>query len=115
MFCRDAIDLFDMTNKPNTIFYADPPYFNSDMAHYKGYGKRDFNRLLWRLSECKGKFVLSSYDSELLSKYVKKHGWYVRRIEQQLAAGTDKTRKKIECITTNFDPINASTDTIPLF
>jgi len=115
MFNRDAIALYDMSNKPNTIFYVDPPYVGSDMGHYDGYTLRDYNRLLWRLSECKGKFILSSYDSELLRKYSAKHKWYTKRIEYQLSAGTDKTKRKIECVTTNFNPVTAVNETISLF
>ena len=102
---RDAIDVFDMFNKPNTLFYADPPYFNSDMGHYDGYTRRDFNRLLWRLSNCKHHFVLSSYDSDLLAAYVKKHGWNQLRIDKALAAGSVADRGgriKTECVTYNF-------------
>lgn len=116
MFNRDAIKVYDMFNKPGTMFYADPPYFNSNMGHYSGYTKRDFTRLLWRLSECKGKFVLSSYDSVILQAYIKKHGWFQQIVEQTISASRDKTtRMKGESITTNFDPLHAVCETIPMF
>ena len=103
---RDALDIFKMFNKPDTLFYADPPYFNSDMGHYGGYTKMDFARLLVNLSGCKGKFILSSYDSPILNQAAIKYGWRIQKIEKQLAvlAKYNTKRTKVECITTNFDP-----------
>jgi len=39
------------------------------MGHYKGYLEQDFENLLEVLSILNGKFILSSYPSELLDKY----------------------------------------------
>ncbi len=65
--CRDAIKIINSTDYPEAFFYCDPPYFNSDMGHYNGYTKEDFILLLKTLSNIKGKFLLSSYPSEILN------------------------------------------------
>ena len=51
------------------------PYPNKlVLGQYKGYTKEDFEKLLKALSEIKGKFLLSSYPSELILKYSKMQG-----------------------------------------
>ena len=54
IFSRDALTVIRRADRPETFFYVDPPYFNSDMGHYGGYTEEDFGRLLEVLSEVKG-------------------------------------------------------------
>lgn len=101
IFCRDALDVIRKTDTPKTFHYIDPPYFNSDMGHYKGYKESDFENLLRILSEVKGKFLLSSYPSALLEKYVKRYGWRTVEIEMSRSAGGVGGRK-VEVLTLNY-------------
>jgi DNA adenine methylase len=103
--CRDAIEVIRLTDSKETFFYIDPPYFNSNMGHYKKYTKEDFEKLLQTLSEIKGKFLLSSYPSPMLDKYIKKHKWFTKEIDKQLclsAYATVKKKRKIEVLTGNY-------------
>ena len=60
--CADAIYLIIMSrDSAASYFYLDPPYLNSDMGHYDGYSREDFEALLKLLSEIQGKFLLSPY------------------------------------------------------
>jgi len=68
----------------NSFFYCDPPYFNSDCGHYDGYSEQDFENLLVTLSKIDGKFLLSSYPSDLLLKYAKANGWHIWSVEQNV-------------------------------
>ncbi|MEW6469646.1 MAG: DNA adenine methylase [Bacteroidota bacterium] len=91
---------------PDTLFFIDPPYFNSDMGFYSGYTEEKFKSLLEQLSGIKGKFVLTSYPSELLGKYTKKNKWRQRGIVLKVAANNtanSKHKQKTEVITWNFD------------
>ena len=101
IFSRDALTVIRRADRPETFFYVDPPYFNSDMGHYGGYTEEDFGRLLEVLSEVKGRFMLSSYPSELLTERTATHGWHTVEIEQQRSAGGGR---KIEVLTMNYDP-----------
>lgn len=95
------------------FFYCDPPYFNSDCGHYDGYGKEDFEMLLKTLSGIKGKFLLSSYPSDILNEYVKKHSWSQKTIEQTVSvanATTKNPKKKTEVMTANYDLSNPTED-----
>ena len=82
--CRDAIKVINSTDHENVFFYVDPPYFNSDMGHYDGYTIEDFEMLLKTLSNIKGKFMLSSYPSDILKKYQKEFKWKTFKVEQRV-------------------------------
>lgn len=94
------------SDTPHTFVYADPPYINSDQGHYGGYTEEHFTRDLDALAAMKGKFLLSSYPSELLTEYIDQYGWYSKEIKQTLSAsnGAKGSRgKKIEVLTANFE------------
>lgn len=100
----DALNVIETRDSQQSFFYCDPPYFNSSMGHYKKYTEQDFEKLLQLLSKIKGKFILSSYPSKLLDKYVKKNKWSVKKIEMPLdiIAKHNRGSKKIEFLTLNF-------------
>jgi len=101
IFCRDALDVIAKTDTPDTFHYVDPPYYNSDGGHYKGYTREDFEKLLKLLSGIKGKFMLSSYPSDLIDQYIHMNGWRTIKIEMQRSAGGGR---KTEVITINYEP-----------
>jgi DNA adenine methylase len=103
--CSDAIEVISSRDSKESFFYCDPPYFGTNQGHYKGYTKDDFEKLLKILSEIKGKFLLSSYPSELLSKYSKQNKWFTRKIDTSLSLATNpnaKVKRKIELVTANL-------------
>lgn len=102
--CADALYIINRCNQVDSFVYADPPYFNSCMGHYDGYSAQDFENLLDTLKGFKGKFMLSSYHSELLSKYVKANKWYQWDIEQNVSvnAKSGYKKRKVEVITSNY-------------
>ena len=95
---RDTLDSF---------FYCDPPYYNSDCGHYNGYKESDFEELLTRLSGIKGKFLLSSYPSPVLTKYAKEHGWSQWSVESGVSVNTKGRsgyqKRKVEMLTANYE------------
>jgi DNA adenine methylase len=103
--CTDALRIINSRDRDDAFFYCDPPYYNSNCGHYDGYTIDDFERLLTTLSKIKGKFLLSSYPSEILSRYVKDFNWHQKSIELtvSVANNTSKDRKKkIEVFTANY-------------
>jgi DNA adenine methylase len=65
----------------------------------------DFEKLLIQLSEIKGKFLLSSYPSELLAKYAEKYKWHQQKIEMPICLSANpkvKTKVKTEVLTANY-------------
>lgn len=101
--CVDALYIIQSRDTADTFFYCDPPYYNSDCGPYAGYTADDFERLLKALAGAKGKFLLSSYPSDLLESYVKHYGWYQQQFEQRVSVNKGGAGKmKIEVLTANY-------------
>jgi DNA adenine methylase len=100
IFSRDAVNVIKTTDTPTTFHYVDPPYFNADMGHYGGYTEADFIRLLEALSKVEGKFMLSSYPSDVLAEYTTAQGWHTVNINMTRSAGGGK---KTEVLTMNYN------------
>lgn len=96
----DAVRIIQSRDTEETFHYCDPPYFNSDCGHYEGYSREDFETLLETLSKVKGKFLLSSYPSDLLAEYTKENDWNTIPLEMGKSMG--KKSKKIEMLTANY-------------
>ena len=106
----DACRVIQSRDAQDAFHYVDPPYIDSNQGHYDGYSEADYKRLLDCLSKVKGKFLLSSYPSEILSKYAESNGWHTIRFEKPLTAqkavkGKPRARK-IEVLTANY-PLEA--------
>jgi len=114
--CADALYIIKSRDYEGALFYCDPPYFNSDMGHYRGYTRQDFKQLLDTLGAIKGKFLLSSYPSEMLEKYRSKFGWEQRRFEQHVSVNNKAGNPKVktEVLTANY-PICSELNQLYLF
>ena len=100
IFCRDALDVIRKADREDAFHYIDPPCYNADMGHYGGYTLSDFEALLQLLSGLNGKFMLSSYPSEMLTKYANLHRWKMIELELPRSAGGGR---KIEVLTMNYE------------
>ncbi len=100
--CNDALKVISSRDTPESFHFIDPPYFNSNCGHYDGYSERDFKDLLNLLSEIEGKFLLCSYDSDILKSYVSQNGWNQSFKEMPVAADKSKTKRKVEVMTWNY-------------
>ena len=101
----DALRLIALRDTTRTFFYLDPPYPNTIQSHYRGYTEAMFEDLLIALSTLKGKFLLSSFPSLLLSAYTLKNGWYTKQVEQMKSASCNpdgSKKRKIEVLTANY-------------
>tara|TARA_R110002124_G_scaffold17532_3_gene73506 strand:+ start:387554 stop:388351 length:798 start_codon:yes stop_codon:yes gene_type:complete len=102
----DACRVIQSRDTKDAFHYVDPPYIDSNQGHYGGYNKEDYKRLLETLSNIKGKFLLSSYPSEILSMYAQANGWHTLIFEKPLSAqkavkGKPRARK-VEVLTANY-------------
>lgn len=104
--CTDALRVIKSRDTPDTFHYCDPPYHNAFCAHYKGYNFHDFEKLLKTLESLKGKFLLSSYTSDLLSSYASENGWCIKRVAGYVSVasgvGTKEGKRKTEVLTANY-------------
>lgn len=103
--CADALYVIQSRDTENSFFYVDPPYYNSDCGHYDGYTLEDFEMLLKVLSKIKGKFLLSSYPSDVLASYSKAHSWSKQVFEQGVSVNNKSgyQKKKWEVLTANYE------------
>jgi DNA adenine methylase len=60
--CDDALAVIRRWDSPQTLFYCDPPYVDTDQGHYTGWTAAHQYALLQLLSEIEGSVVLSGYD-----------------------------------------------------
>ncbi|MCB0537480.1 MAG: DNA adenine methylase [Bacteroidetes bacterium] len=102
--CKDALELIISRDSKDTLFFIDPPYIGADQGHYAGFTEQDFENLLNILGTLQGKFLMTTYDSELLDGYVKKCGWFQRRFDKPITASNAKGKRKwkTEVFTTNY-------------
>lgn len=105
--CNEAHKVIESRDTEATFFYVDPPYIDSNQGHYGGYTHEHFRRDLEVLSKVKGKFLLSSYPSEILDEYIAKKGWYSINVDKALSAANgntlEKRKRKVEVLTANYE------------
>jgi DNA adenine methylase len=102
--CYDALKIIRSRDTPETFFYCDPPYPDTDQGHYDGYSSDDFRQLLETLSKIEGKFLLSSFRHEALKEYTEKYNWSQIELSMNcdMSANTKRTLSKIEVLTGNY-------------
>lgn len=99
--CADACYIIQSRDFEGAFHYVDPPYVGSCQGHYDGYTEIDFEKLLSVLAGIKGKFLLSSFPHELVTKFVRENNWYTKEIEMNCSASSGRKRK-IEVLTANY-------------
>lgn len=99
---NDALKVIASRDTPNSFFYIDPPYYNSDCGHYKGYTLEHFTELLALLGKLQGKFLLSSYPSEALTEHTGLNKWNTHTITKKVAISSKTNKIKIEVLTSNY-------------
>jgi len=106
--CADALYIINSRDTENSFFYCDPPYYNSNCGHYAGFSIQDYENLLILLSQIKGKFLLSSYPSPVLAKYISDFGWHSWSIDQKVSVNTKtgNQKTKTEMLVANY-PIHS--------
>lgn len=96
-----AIDLIKKYDRPDALFYIDPPYLHSTRQSSKRYSfemsDKDHEELSKVLHKVKGKVIVSGYDSKLYNNLYA--GWH-RMTKETLADGA---KKRTEIIWKNFN------------
>lgn len=103
---NEAHKVINSRDSEDAFHYVDPPYIDTNQGHYGGYTHEHFRRDLDALANVKGKFLLSTYPSDILKEYVEKYGWYTKPIEKMLSASNGaklvNRKRKIEQLTANY-------------
>ncbi|MGB0870940.1 MAG: DNA adenine methylase [Flavobacteriales bacterium] len=103
---NEAYKVMESRWSEDSFIYADPPYVGTLLGHYGGYEEIHFRRDLDVLAKTPGKFLLSSYPSEILNEYIQKHGWYSKTYSKSLSASNgaklNQRSTKTEVLTANY-------------
>ena len=95
---QDIIKVYD---KPDALFYIDPPYYGTEKYYSEAFTVEDHIQLCNMLNEVKGKFVLSYNDCEYIRKLYSK--FFIEQISRNHnLAGRYKTSKYNELIIKNY-------------
>lgn len=107
---RDALDVIKAWDSPQTLFYCDPPYPDTDQDRriYSGYTQADFEALIDTLANCKGSFVLSCYPNDAVPKEWPRHDFTAR-----MSASNGKNRKQQKTTRTECVWVVDRSDTMP--
>jgi len=106
--CRPALEVIGSYDKPETLFYVDPPYlmgtrYGSQYRHEMG-DEASHRELLDVLLSCRGSVVLSGYWSDLYDTMLT--DW--RRVD--LAATCMTGAARTESLWLNYDPPSGNDD-----
>ena len=105
---REALQVLASRNIKDAFHYLDPPYPDADQGHYKGYTFNDFQKLLlWCQDTCKGKFLLSNYNSEMLNCFIEKNNWWKKEFKINNKGMRKNDIHKIEVLVANYKPLGA--------
>ena len=104
---EDAITVIKSQDGPKTLFYCDPPYLAETRASAGDYAHEmtldDHRRLLTRLIQIKGQFLLSGYRNKLYDGFARQYGWTRKDFDMpNHAAGGKSKRRMTESVWMNY-------------
>lgn len=101
--CRPYGQIIERFDKPETLFYLDPPYWDCEAVYGKGiFGKEDFQTLADLLSVIHGRFILSINDTPEIRAIFGAFRLEEVRTTYSISAG--KTSSVGELLVSNFEP-----------
>jgi DNA adenine methylase len=97
--CQPYEEILKRFDRPSTLFYLDPPYFNIKLYRYN-LEPDDFRLMAERLGKLTGKFILSLNDVPEVHAIFKK--FTIRKVELAYTAQKQAGRRYREVLITNF-------------
>ena len=99
---RDFADSINAIDRPDTLHYCDPPYFETEKMYAAEFSLDDHYRLHDALRECKGPRVISYNDCDFTRQLYDDH--YIMRFERQNTMSQKKGAIFKERVITSYDP-----------
>ena len=103
---KDFEKLIDQYDRPESLFYCDPPYFETeDYYEDVGFTKADHIRLADRLSSIEGKYMLSYNDCPEIRELYESRGARIESISRlsNIAQRYEAGKQYDELIISNYD------------
>ena len=90
--CLHYSDFLEKYNRPNFLFYLDPPYYNCENDYGKGlFSKDDFNKISAILAKLSGSFVMSINDHSEIRRIFKDFCIYDVKTRYSVGANVNKS------------------------
>lgn len=103
---KDCVKLIDQYDRPESFFYCDPPYYETE-GYYEGggFGQNDHARLAETLLTMEGKFLLSYNDCPEIRELYEVPGIHIEALTRlsNLAQRYDAGRQYPELLISNYD------------
>ena len=100
--CLPYQDFITRYDRPDTLFYLDPPYWNCENDYGKGiFSKADFDELAKLLKGIKGKFVMSINDVPEIRRIFKT--FYIKEVQTTYTTGLQSCKKANELLISNVN------------
>ena len=105
---RDFEELIIQYDKPDTFFYCDPPYYETEGHYEVVFSKEDHIRLCRALKNIQGKFLLSYNDCEFIRELYK--DFYIESCSRanNMALRYDSSSQFPELLISNYNPMEAA-------
>ena len=104
---RPAIDVIQLYDSKETLFYCDPPYIHSTRGDSKAYkfemNNFDHEALAKVLNKVKGLVALSNYDCELMEKLYPAKKWRKVFAPQKIIHSTKDLRQEVLWVNYNIN------------
>ena len=101
---RPALDVLDIYDSEETLFYCDPPYVHHTRGDSKAYAFEmtdpEHEDLAERLNSVRGKVAFSNYDSDFLDFLYPEGRWFKHRLPARTNHATKG--KRTEILWTNY-------------
>lgn len=100
--CLPYAEFINRYDRPDTLFYLDPPYWNCENDYGKEiFSKADFNELAKILKGIKGRFILSINDVSEIRRIFK--GFYIKEVQTRYTMHQFKKPMAAELLISNID------------
>jgi DNA adenine methylase len=101
--------ILEKYDRPTTVFYLDPPYWQRALYKFN-FREDDFKKLRERLSELRGKFILSLNDSPAVRELF--GDFRVHTAELAYTAKKNSEKRFTELLFLNYDPVPHVADSL---
>lgn len=100
--CLSYQNFISLYDRPETLFYLDPPYWNCENDYGKGiFNKTDFDSLAALLKGIKGKFIMSLNDVPEIRAIFK--DFHIKEVQTTYTTGLQSGKKASELLISNVD------------
>lgn len=105
---RPAVKIIETYDRPDALFYSDPPYPHESRTAKTDYRfemtNEDHKNLAEAHNNCVGKVVVSGYDCDLMNELYPPEKWFKKLGPKRMSnLGLKETREVVWC---NFNPDN---------